>query len=137
MDDIEAIKQLKARYCRLLDTKDWDGFRQVFTDDVVMDSTGSGGAVITGADTFLAFTSTHMADYVTVHHCHTPEITLTSPSEASGIWAMEDRVRFPGGRELNGFGHYHEAYEKADGTWRIKASALTRIRMDITEPPVG
>lgn len=25
MDDIEAIKQLKARYFRMLDTKDWDG----------------------------------------------------------------------------------------------------------------
>ena len=48
MDDIEAIKQLKARYCRMLDTKDWDGFRQVLADDVVMDSTGSGGSVITG-----------------------------------------------------------------------------------------
>ncbi len=30
MDDIEAIKQLKARYCRLLDTKDWDGFRRAY-----------------------------------------------------------------------------------------------------------
>ena len=30
--DIEAIKQLKARYFRLMDTKDWAGFRAVFTD---------------------------------------------------------------------------------------------------------
>jgi hypothetical protein len=137
MDDIEVIKQLKARYCRLLDTKDWDGLRRVFSDDVVVDSTGSGGAVITGADTFMAFVSTHMADYLTVHQCHTPEIAITSPSTASGIWAMEDRVRFADGRELNGFGHYHEEYEKTDGTWRIKATRLTRLRMDITEPVAG
>jgi hypothetical protein len=134
MDDIEAIKQLKARYCRLLDTKDWDGLRQVFTDDVAVDSTGSGGHVITGADTFLAFISTHLAERVTVHHCHTPEITLTSPSSATGIWAMEDRVSFADGRELSGFGHYHETYHKTGGTWRITASTLTRLRMDITEP---
>ncbi len=31
--DIEQIKQLKARYFRLLDTKDWDAFADRFTDD--------------------------------------------------------------------------------------------------------
>ncbi|XVQ09746.1 nuclear transport factor 2 family protein [Spirillospora sp. CA-255316] len=134
MDDIEAIKQLKARYCRTLDTKDWDAMRQVFTDDVVIDTTGSGGTVISGAGAFMAFLLDNLADRVTVHHCHTPEITLTSPSTATGVWAMEDRVQWPGGRELNGFGHYHETYEKSGGTWRIKTSTLTRLRMDVTEP---
>ncbi|WP_166875220.1 nuclear transport factor 2 family protein [Salinibacterium sp. ZJ450] len=32
-DEIEAIKQLKARYFRALDTKDWDAFRGVFVED--------------------------------------------------------------------------------------------------------
>ncbi len=31
--DIEQIKQLKARYFRLMDTKDWVGWRDLFTDD--------------------------------------------------------------------------------------------------------
>ena len=53
VDDIEAIKQLKARYFRTMDTKDWAGMRQVFTDDVVMDTTDSGGGVVTGADAFV------------------------------------------------------------------------------------
>jgi ketosteroid isomerase-like protein len=132
MDDIEDVKQLKARYCRLLDTKDWRGFRAIFADDVVMDSTASGGQVITGADAFLAFISTHLAERVTVHQCHTPEITVTSPSTATGIWAMEDRVQLGDGRDLNGFGHYHEVYEKSGGSWKIKSSALTRLRMDIS-----
>jgi uncharacterized protein (TIGR02246 family) len=134
VDDIEAIKQLKARYCRLLDTKDWAGFRQVFADDVVIDSTGSGGDVITGAEAFLAFISTNLAERITVHHCHTPEITLTSPLSATGIWALEDHVSFSDGRDLNGFGHYHETYQKIDGSWRISTSTLTRLRMDITGP---
>jgi uncharacterized protein (TIGR02246 family) len=133
VDDIEAVKQLKARYCRTLDTKDWDAMRQVFTDDVVMDTTGSGGGVVTGADTFMAFLRDTLGDRVTVHHCHTPEITVTSPSTATGIWAMEDRIQWSDGRELLGFGHYHETYEKTGGAWRIKTSRLTRLRMDITE----
>ena len=41
--DIEAIKRLKARYFRTLDTKDWAAYREVFVDDVVIDTTGSGG----------------------------------------------------------------------------------------------
>jgi 3-phenylpropionate/cinnamic acid dioxygenase small subunit len=32
LNDIESIKQLKARYCRYLDTKDWDRWRELFTD---------------------------------------------------------------------------------------------------------
>jgi hypothetical protein len=34
---IEDIKAVKARYCRLLDTKDWVGFAALFIDDAVMD----------------------------------------------------------------------------------------------------
>jgi uncharacterized protein (TIGR02246 family) len=134
MDDMEAIKQLKARYFRTMDTKDWDTMRQVFTDDVVMDTTDSGGDIVTGADRFLAFLRQALDAVVTVHHGHTPEIELTSASSASGIWAMEDMLRWPDGRELHGYGHYHETYEKGDGVWRIKSSTLTRLRMDLTEP---
>jgi uncharacterized protein (TIGR02246 family) len=135
MNDIEAIKQLKARYCRLMDTKDWDGYRQVFTDDVTMDTTDSGGNVITGADAFLEFLVPTIGDVVTVHQCHTPEIDITSPTTATGIWAMEDMLQFPDGNEMHGYGHYTETYEKTDGGWRIKSSKLTRLRMDFTAAP--
>jgi uncharacterized protein (TIGR02246 family) len=135
MDDVEAIKQLKARYCRLMDTKDWDGYRQVFADDVTMDTTDSGGNVITGADAFLEFLVPTIGDVVTVHQCHTPEIEITSPTTATGIWAMEDMLRWPDGNEMHGYGHYTETYEKVDGEWRVKSSTLTRLRTDFTAPP--
>lgn len=134
MDDVEAIKQLKARYFRTMDTKDWAGMRQVFCDDLVIDTTASGGNVVTGADTFMEFLSAGLQDVVTVHHGHMPEIELTSPTTAKGIWAMQDFLKWPDGRELRGYGHYHETYERVDGSWRIKTSTLTRLRMDMTEP---
>ncbi len=134
MDDIEAIRQLKARYFRTIDTKDWDGLRRVFADDVVMDTVDAGGDVMTGADDFLDFLQGALADVVSVHHGHTPEIELTSPTTATGIWAMEDMLRWGNGMELHGYGHYHETYEKVDETWRIKTQKLTRLRTDITEP---
>jgi hypothetical protein len=137
MDDAEAIEQLKARYCRFMDMKDWRGYRACFTDDVTMDSTDSGGNVITGADEFLTFLTTMIGDVVTVHQCHTPEIDVTSATEATGIWAMEDMLRFPDGSELHGYGHYQERYEKRGGQWLIKASTLTRLRLDFTAPPAS
>jgi uncharacterized protein (TIGR02246 family) len=135
MDDIEAIKQLKARYCRTMDTKDWPAMRRVFTDDVTMDTTDSGGNVMTGADDFLTFLVQAIGDVVTVHQCHTPEIELTSPTTATGIWAMEDLLRFADGSELHGYGHYHETYRAREGDWRISSSTLTRLRMDFTPVP--
>ena len=37
--DIEAIKQLKARYFRFMDEKRWDEWGQVFTHDATLDTT--------------------------------------------------------------------------------------------------
>jgi uncharacterized protein (TIGR02246 family) len=133
--EIEAIRALKGRYFRTLDTKDWTAFRTVFTDDVVIDTTGSGGPRIEGADEFLTFLRGGLAEAVTVHHGHTPEIALTSPTTATGIWAMADLVRWPDGSRLTGYGHYHETYRKDESGWRIASSALTRLHMDIT--PAG
>jgi len=134
MDDVEAIRQLKARYFRTMDTKDWAEMRAVFTDDVVMDTSESGGGVITGADEFMAFLSETLADVVTVHHGHMPEIEITSPTTATGIWAMEDMLRWPNGMELHGYGHYHETYVKTGTGWRIASTKLTRLRSDFTNP---
>ena len=75
MDDIEAIKQLKARYFRTLDTKDWEGYRQVFTDDVVIDTTGSGRRSASPVAMRSSPTSSDaLAGATTVHQGHMPEI---------------------------------------------------------------
>ena len=134
--EIESIKQLKARYCRYLDTKDWDSWRDVFTDDFVGDTTDAGGGVIVGVDEFMAYTRNTIGkpSQATVHQVHAPEIELTSATTARGIWALNDVVRLVPTLSLNGYGHYHETYEKIDGRWRIKTSKLTRLREDVTVP---
>ena len=129
--DIETIKQLKARYCRYLDTKDWAAWRTIFADDFLSDTSQAGGKVIEGADEFVAFTRKSLRNQATAHQVHAPEIELTSATTARGIWALEDVVRFGPGVNLRGYGHYHETYEKVDGQWRIKSSTLTRLREDI------
>jgi hypothetical protein len=133
-DDIRAIERLKAEYCRTLDTKQWDAFREVFTADFVGDTSESGGSMIAGADEFVAFVRRALGKAVTVHQVQQPEIDLTSPTTATGVWAMQDVVRFAPGVTLFGFGHYRETYEKVDGQWRIKTSKLTRLREEIRTP---
>ena len=134
MLEIEAIKQLKARYCRFLDTKDWQAWRGIFADDFHSDTSESGGKVIDGADEFVAYVRKSLNKQPTVHQVHAPEIELTSPTTARGVWALNDVVRLAPGLNLDGFGHYHETYEKTDGQWRITSSKLTRLRTDILNP---
>ena len=134
MDDIEAIKQLKARYFRFMDTKAWDRLEhEVFAPDVHIDMENEGGGVHDDRVTYMTMLRSMIGDVVTVHHGHMPEITLTSATTATGIWSMEDMLWWPEGspiQHLHGYGHYHETYEKADGGWRIKTMTLTRLRTD-------
>jgi hypothetical protein len=137
LDAIEAIKQLKARYFRGMDTKAWDEMRQVFADDVFIDMSNEGGGIQDNADDFMVMLRQNIADVTTVHHGHMPEITITSPTTAEGIWAMEDKLRWPEGSpiaSMHGYGHYHETYVKTDAGWRIKSMTLTRLRVDFDTP---
>jgi hypothetical protein len=134
VDDIEAIRRLKARYFRTMDTKDWDGMRRVFTDDVVIDTSEAGGGVVHGAHEFMTFLKGTLDGAVTVHHGHMPEIDVTSATTATGVWALNDIVIWPNGMRLDGYGHYHETYEKGADGWRIKSSTLTRLHADFVMP---
>jgi hypothetical protein len=154
---IEEIKQLKARYFRCMDKKDWAGYLAVFTPDAIVDSTEAftptdhtgapmnvGGAPpappnpdLYNSDIvkFVADLSAMLGPVSTVHHGHMPEIELLSPTTARGTWSMEDMLRFPEGsptRTMHGFGHYEETYERLAEGWRIKSTKLTRLRVDTT-----
>jgi len=131
--DVEAIRQLKARYFRTMDTKDWDGFLAVFAPDVAIDMTGEGGVHTEGAVDFVATVRSSLEGAVTVHHGHMPEIEITSPTTATGVWAMEDHLWWPEGspvRHLHGYGHYHETYVKTVGGWRIASLHLSRLHRE-------
>ena len=67
VDDIEEIKRLKARYFRMMDTKDWDGLAQVFTDDVEIDMTGEGGGVTRSVGDYMPFLRDNIDHVITVH----------------------------------------------------------------------
>ena len=138
LEAIEAIRRLKARYFRMLDTGDWDGLVRVFTDEVVVDIEGglgpSSGPRTQLAVDFVDGVRRALTGAVTVHHGHMPEIDVHSAVSASGTWAMADEIWFPASSpvaHLRGAGHYHETYTRLDGGWRIASMKLTRLHVDI------
>jgi hypothetical protein len=137
--DIEAIRQLKARYFRHIDCREWDDFEALFTPDATLDG---GNGTRHGAHEIRATVESRLDGVETVHHGHTPEITIGRDGTAEGIWAMEDRLVWTGqsaerGEPVGytGAGHYRERYVRGDdGAWRIASVRLTRL---MTQPLPG
>jgi hypothetical protein len=126
-----AIFELKARYCRLLDTKQWDEWAQLFTEDYVLDvSEAGGGPPIEGRDAAMASVFDSIGQAVTAHQVHFPEITING-DEALAVFPMQDRVLFGAGKySLTGYGHYHDNLVRVDGEWKIAKLKLTRLHTD-------
>jgi SnoaL-like domain len=124
--DIEAIKQLKARYIRMVDSKNWDAWRALFTSDCQVETEGG---LFVGPDAVVASVSQALASGTTVHRATMPEITLTGPDSASGIWAMQDVVDLVvrgEHYEFHGYGYYYEEYQRGPDGWKIKGTKLVR-----------
>jgi ketosteroid isomerase-like protein len=132
--DIEQIKQLKARYFRFLDTKDWDAFADLFTEDCVHYLPQESAKTEISNAEYLRDIKIQLGGGTTAHHGHMPEIRLLSETEAEGIWAMFDYVEteLPTGPiKIQGYGHYFETYRKgSDGVWRISSKRNVRLRLD-------
>jgi hypothetical protein len=134
LEAIEAIKQVKARYLRAMDEKDWALMSTLFTDAAVFGPFPPSVAVHRGSKAIVDFLATSMKTVVSVHQAHTPDITLTSTTTATGIWSMTDYVQFgendDGAVGLVGYGFYHESYVLHEGRWLIDSLTLPRIRLD-------
>ena len=72
------LSQAKARYCRALDSRDWDGLAELVTADVEFGMSDGDAEVemITGRDEMRAMLQSLVADARTVHQVHMPEIDL-------------------------------------------------------------
>jgi ketosteroid isomerase-like protein len=140
----EAIRQVKARYCRLLDTKDWDGFIALFTEDAVMDvEEDTGNPPIRGHAAILDQVRFAVTDARSAHQVHSSEIDLRG-EEAQVVTAMQDRVIWaegkcpiPGAQSITGFGHYVERYVRQDGVWKIASLKLTRLIVEVHPAPAA
>jgi hypothetical protein len=140
--DLEAIRQLKARYFRFVDTKRWDRFGELFTEDAVLDVPLVRAVPLRGRAAIVAAVSRNLDELVTIHHGHPGEIELLGAGRARGIWPMYDLLLRTTtslahasdsafGPRYEGYGHYLERYEKGDeDRWRIARCELRRLHLE-------
>ncbi|HZR38101.1 MAG TPA: nuclear transport factor 2 family protein [Nevskia sp.] len=124
LEDIHAIQELKARYLRACDRKQPDTMRDCFIEK---------GAVIE-ADGFPSFNDrdgwvavfTDLAvknpNVMDMHHGQNPQITLTGPDSATGVWDLNFcQINVKERTVVNLAGEYRDEYVRQNGRWWISA----------------
>ena len=128
-DDIQEILNLKYRYFRHLDLKEFDDLGALLTEDCEA-GYDNGNLAFSGRQAIVEFLSASLSDagIISEHHGHHPEITFLSDDEATGVWYLEDRVLIPAADlEIGGTAFYADTYRRIDGTWLISATGYQRV----------
>lgn len=129
IDDIEAIQQLKYRYFRFLDSKQWDALGTCFTADATA-AYDDGKYAFQGREAILGFLHGALGsqEIVSVHHGHHPEIEIVAADHARGIWSLEDYLIFrESNTRLRGAAYYHDEYVRSEGSWKISRTGYVRL----------
>ena len=133
--DLAALEQLKASYFTAVDAKDWAGLRTLFAPDAVVDTRSSFGPIFPSRDPFIVFTALTLELLSTHHVGSDPQITVTSPTTADGVWQLQDDLNVGNLIGIHGFAHYSDTYEKVGDTWVVASSTLHRTRLDVVFLP--
>lgn len=118
---IEEITSLLYRYARAVDTKDWDLYRSVFTDDAHIDYSSAGAIVGTRDDVVDWFAANFGVIVWSMHYITNIEI-LEHGGDSATVRAMfYNPMQLPGMAETSACGGYyhHELVRTPDG-WRSR-----------------
>lgn len=127
LEAIDAIKTLKARYCRALDLRQLDDLRETLLPEAVV--AYEGFPVFEGRDGFLAvFEQMGCAPGVyDIHHALNPDIALVGPDEAAGKWSLHFKSIILAQRTVITMGvEYNDRYVRREGRWWIAETRTTR-----------
>jgi hypothetical protein len=140
LEQVEAIKRLKARYCRAIDTKDWELLAGCYTPDTRIDLSREEALAgfrqpVVGIAPVVASMRDALGDGKSIHVTFLPDIEPVTETEARGIWGLEYYTWQPPGSPipmLHGFAYSHDEYRLAAGRWLIHS-----VRVDLlwSEPP--
>jgi 3-phenylpropionate/cinnamic acid dioxygenase small subunit len=119
-----AICDVIVAYATAVDTRDWTSFRQLFTDDAVIDYTASYG-IAGGPDEITRWISSLMTLELvpdTMHAITNVRISVDGDTAAAWAYYVNPDVMTVGADEpylLFNAGRYSIALRQADGRWRI------------------
>lgn len=120
MSDLDEITALLHRYARAVDTKDWELYRAVFTEDAHIDYS-SAGAVVGTRDEVIDWFAAHFGVLAWSMH-HITNIEADIDGDTATVRAMfYNPMQLPGMTEPSACGGYyhHELTRTADG-WRSR-----------------
>ncbi|MEE2733273.1 MAG: nuclear transport factor 2 family protein [Pseudomonadota bacterium] len=137
LEDIEAIRQLKAAYLHHCDRKNVDAIGQCFTAQDVLIDYGALG-VFTRREDFLALYQQlachdHIID---MHHGQNGQIQWHSPQQASATWDLYfHQINTEANTLTQLAGYYQDQYIKQTDGWRIqhtvfRATSTCVVQMD-------
>ena len=134
MEDIEAIKKLKAKYFRCVDKKLWDEMEEVWVEDAVADY-GMGIELLQGRKAIVEFLKKNLGrdSMISAHQGHNPEIDITSDTTAKGVWVLNDRLIIQTIATSSAWRYYEDEYIKANGEWKKKSTKITNILEEWTQ----
>ena len=119
LEDMEAIKQLKARYCEICDDDHNPALiTTIFTPEAVWE--GDGIARAEGHDEIRALFEGFQKAIKFSQHMVVNPIIETDGARASARWYFFGTFKYYKGDQARWqAARYHETYEKSDGQWRI------------------
>ncbi len=119
IEDLESIKQLKARYCEICDDDHNPGLiTSIFTPDAVWEGEGIGRAQGHGEIRTL-FEGFQKAIKFSQHMVQNPIIEINGPA-ALGRWYFFGTFKYYKGDQARWqAARYHEKYQKLAGDWFI------------------
>jgi hypothetical protein len=135
LEEIESIKKLKYKYFRCLDSKRWAELADCFAPDASAAYDG-GKYSFQGRAQILGFLEGALGKptMITLHQGHHPEIELTSPTTATGIWYLEDQViDAKRNTTLRGAAFYHDEYVKQGGAWKLQSTGYVRTFEEVQD----
>lgn len=138
LEDLEAIKKLKARYAQLADEKYSDGMPkgekdlkkiagemvQLFTEDAVWDGGRFGGKLKGRNQIMERFKGANFR--FAVHYFVMPHITIEG-SKAKGRWYMWEAATMNDGTRAWIAGFEDDEYAKIDGQWFMSYMNFTML----------
>lgn len=137
LEAMEAIKQLKYRYVRALDTADIETLGDCFVEAAsILFEGGIYTANVTGRNEIReAMANSFHSKAASSHLLHHPVIDVTSDRTALGQWTLQDTFYdLHHGAIISGVAEYRDDYVKeADGEWRMQRSTYQRL-YEITRP---
>ncbi|MDS1114200.1 nuclear transport factor 2 family protein [Gordonia westfalica] len=123
--DVREIENLKYRYLRALDTKDWTTFASTLTED----ATGNYGESLSfgNRDELVGYMEANVGPAVITEHRVThPEIEISGDT-ARGRWYLQDRVIVAEfSFMLIGAAFYDDTYRRTEDGWRISSTGYDR-----------